>query len=169
MVKRVCNLGLPKFDPEPKDVLTALKNRQGVLTYAAYDLKVSRWTLTKWINEHPEIKTILQELRDDHLEQILDRAEHSLSTAVDLQEKDWKSCLNAVFYVLNNQGKRRGYAHPNSETNLNKVDGLLDKWDKTFVIESNTIEVPATVTRGHDDSSNESIRAEYISVDEETG
>lgn len=46
-------------------VREALMNRDGVVTHAASDLGVSRWTMIRWFTLVPSLKTYAAKLRED--------------------------------------------------------------------------------------------------------
>lgn len=84
-----------------KTVLKAIKDTGGIRTTICSNLKCDRKTLFKYINKYPEIKEAIE----DEEESVLDLAENSLFALI--QNGD----TAAIFYYLNNKGKKRGYGY----------------------------------------------------------
>lgn len=83
-----------------KKATEALRQERGVVKYAAKALGVHRWTLHKFIQEHPE----LNEVRDEALNEFLDDCEHKVIGAVDAGD------MQTVRWALERLGKGRGYS-----------------------------------------------------------
>ena len=93
-------------------IVEALKKRKGAVTLAAKDLSCCYTTLNKRIKEDEELKELVSQLRNAFTTELLDSAEDTLLYALDNKDQDLANALKSSFYVLNNKGKERGYAHP---------------------------------------------------------
>lgn len=89
----------PKFKVET--ILEAIKDTGGLKTEVCNKLKCGRRTIYNYIEKHPEIKAAFEEEE----EKVLDMAEGNLFAMI--QNGD----LSAIFYYLNNKGKKRGYGY----------------------------------------------------------
>lgn len=98
-------------DLDKVTIMTTLKANNGMLSYAADDLKVCRLTLRRRIKDDPELVAYLADLRADYVERKLDRAERRIDKCVELDDKP-DIALRAAIYNLNNLGRSRNYAHP---------------------------------------------------------
>lgn len=100
-----------KYD-SPAPVIDALIETRGLLTLAADKLGVSRRTLYEYRQRWPEIDEEVEAWR----ERRLDKAEFKLDDAVEAGE------LQAIFFVLNCLGAKRGYGNK-SKVELTGADG----------------------------------------------
>lgn len=100
-----------KYD-SPEPIIEALKTTRGMLTLAADKLGVSRRTLFAYRERWPEIDQEVEEWR----ERRVDTAEIALDKAVMNGE------LQAIFFVLNCLGAKRGYGNK-SKVELTGADG----------------------------------------------
>lgn len=85
---------------KPKQVAEALREANGLVTYAARRLGATRKTVYNYINEYPEVKEAHEDARDF----ILDRAESVLLGKVGQGD------LTATIFLLKTLGKNRGYS-----------------------------------------------------------
>ncbi len=99
------------FQPDHETLIQSIKNNHGKITRIAKDFSVQGPTVRKYINEHEELKEALQSARGIYIEIACDLAEDTLIFAMKKRDIDLGNALKAAFYVLNNQGKDRGYAH----------------------------------------------------------
>lgn len=95
-----------------EQVEEALVKNRGLLNPAARDLEISRAALVSRINNHPELKEVLNQCR----EAIVDDAEYKLFEALDRSEK-W-----AIMLILQSIGKNRGYANSTEITGKDGAD-----------------------------------------------
>lgn len=65
----------------------------------------------KHVKQYPDLVELIDHLRTDRDESLLDKAEDYLDVAMS-QQKDLASGLKSAFFVLNNKGKPRGYNPP---------------------------------------------------------
>ena len=108
----------------PKDAfVTALKQNKGVVSRVCKSLDICHNSVHKLIAEY-ELKELLDNLRNNYKTTLLDDAEDNLAYAMQQRDKDLNNTLKASFFVLNNLGKERGYAHPSSSS--------LDDAEKTI-------------------------------------
>ncbi|MCR5257628.1 MAG: hypothetical protein K6E40_05680, partial [Desulfovibrio sp.] len=90
----------------PKQVIKAIKGSAGIKASIVERLHCSRPTLDKYIRDFPEVLAAFTE----ETERVLDMAEGNLFTLVKNGD------LSAIFYLLNNKGRSRGYgARPEDE------------------------------------------------------
>lgn len=88
-----------------EQVLEAIKDTGGIKTEVCQRLNCGRRTIYVYIDRFPEIKEAFEEEE----EKVLDMAESSLFAMI--QNGD----LTAIFYYLNNKGRRRGYGAPSGK------------------------------------------------------
>lgn len=88
-----------------EQVLEAIKDTGGIKTEVCQRLNCGRRTIYLYIDRFPEIKAAFEEEE----EKVLDMAESSLFAMI--QNGD----LTAIFYYLNNKGRRRGYGAPSGK------------------------------------------------------
>lgn len=88
-----------------EQVLEAIKDTGGIKTEVCQRLNCGRRTIYLYIDRYPEIKEAFEEEE----EKVLDMAESSLFAMI--QNGD----LTAIFYYLNNKGRRRGYGAPSGK------------------------------------------------------
>jgi hypothetical protein len=83
-------------------MIAALEKTLGVVTQATTAVGISRTQHYNWLKDDPEYAQAV----NDVFEMSLDFAESKLFLAIKRDE------LQAIFYYLNNKGKRRGYNRP---------------------------------------------------------
>lgn len=88
-----------------EQVVEAIKDTGGIKTEVCQRLNCGRRTIYLYIDRFPEIKEAFEEEE----EKVLDMAESSLFAMI--QNGD----LTAIFYYLNNKGRRRGYGAPSGK------------------------------------------------------
>lgn len=81
------------------DVIRALEQEGGRLTYAAKALNIHFRTLKRFINENDDVKEALTEIEEANL----DAAEATLREAIE------EGNLTATIFYLKTKGKKRGY------------------------------------------------------------
>lgn len=107
----------------PKDaIVAALKKNDGKVNHASKDLDIHPWTLRKLIKKDPELQDLLQKLRHNYDEKLLDQAEETLKYALEQKHDDVNAALKSSFYVLNNKGRARGYNPPTKLDAFNEKD-----------------------------------------------
>jgi len=93
-----------------KDLEDAIKKRRGVAAKVQDDLNIGHNLFYRLIEKF-SLKELLNEERNAYKERLCDVAESVLLTGM-LQTEDISSALSAAKYVLNNQGRDRGYYPP---------------------------------------------------------
>ena len=107
--------GVP-FNIDKATIVETIKKRKGVITHICKDLHVCHGTMLKHINLDPELKELLDETRHEFSESLCDMAENTLAFAMNNRDTDPGNALGSAKFILNNLGKKRGYA-PRSENN----------------------------------------------------
>lgn len=134
-----------RWKVDKETIVTTLKQMKGRLSHASKALNVSRNTLLKRIREYPEIEELLEDLRNDFSESMLDEAEGVLVSAMDKKDEDMGSALKASFYALNNKGEKRGYSvknNPHAQAQGITLDDL--KHIATIIEDSEGVSEPVT-------------------------
>lgn len=113
------------------EIKQAFVKNLGKITYACKSLGVTHSALTRYIERNPHVREFVKDLRCEYVETRLDAAEAVLDALLKRHEIDPKTALQSAIYILNNLGKERGYAHPNSmgtklEERLEKIDIIID-------------------------------------------
>lgn len=94
------------------EIIGALKACRGLIYIAAKRIGCSPQTIYNHIEKHPEIREIIDNLRQEPV----DKAEVKLEAAVD-KGQPW-----AIKYLLSTQGKKRGYVQ-REEKELTGAEG----------------------------------------------
>jgi len=102
--------GVP-YNPDKQQIIQCLINEHGRITNAADALDVQYVTLKRYIDKHPDLVQLLDEIRQARVYKLTHAAEDTLDTAIQNKDADMTNALKASFYVLNNLGRRLGYAH----------------------------------------------------------
>lgn len=102
------------------NMLKALESAMGIVTTAAKAANVSRCQHYNWIKEDEEYAQAVKDI----FEMSLDFAESKLLQAIKRDE------LQAIFYYLNNMGKRRGYNRPDHVQDDTTPEAVGFKWEK---------------------------------------
>ena len=93
--------GTKKFKPE--QVVAAIISENGVLSGAADRLGCDVRSVYNYRDEFNEVAQAIEDARENHDCELLDKAERNLSEAIDAREV-W-----ATKYVLSTKGRSRGY------------------------------------------------------------
>src|SRR5678809_1190649 len=103
--------GVP-WNKDNATIVTAIKKHKGRLTHIAKDPTIDCAVITvrTRINNTPELKDLLQDVRNHWVESTLDKAEDVLTTLMDGVQEDRGCALKAAMFALNNLGKERGYS-----------------------------------------------------------
>jgi len=101
-------------------IVEAILKHKGVLKRVGDEFGVTRNTIRLKVNEDPELIEILADARKDYIENLCDDAENVLEIALKKADVDTNNGLKAAFYILNNQGRDRGYTPPAQA--INPVD-----------------------------------------------
>ena len=122
------SVGTPgvKWICKKETIVIALKASSGVVSRASKALGVTHNTLLKRIRQHDDLLELLDELRHEFEETMLDKAESVLVHALKQFEGDLANSLKSCFYVLNNKGEKRGYSAKNNPNNSNAGISLSD-------------------------------------------
>lgn len=110
------------------EILSALKKNQGIMTYTARELGISYNTLKKYTDMDPELRDALKQQRQEYIEGRKDKAEKVLDYLIGNLKNNPKLAFNSAVYVLNNQGKDRGYAHPQASDTT--IKDSFTEWQK---------------------------------------
>ena len=101
---------MAKLKLTKQKIIEAISKAHGVKKYLAERLGVSRMTVYRFFNQHPDLEQETQE----YLDNITDQAEHYLIESVKAGNS-W-----AVRYWLSTRGKNRGYS-TRSEVTFNSL------------------------------------------------
>ena len=93
-----------KSNIKKKAMLQALEKSLGIVTTAAKQVGIDRWTHYDWMKADPEYKAAVEAIDDV----ALDFAESKLHGQIA------KGDTTATIFYLNNKGKKRGYNRPES-------------------------------------------------------
>lgn len=115
------------------DILKAIRDKKGVVTYIYKELGMSHTTFYEILNSDPEYKVALDEARKDLDDTLCDAAENALMFALS-QRDDLGSSVRSAQYVLNNKGRKRGYTPPTvmqpADSLKPDIDRVLSGFDK---------------------------------------
>ena len=95
--------------PDQQIVYDALRATQGNMQSAADALGVDRATVSHWFahKDHPERQTILEQIRNDCVENLLDLAESTIQR--NMGSKHGPTSNRAANIAMQYMGKRRGH------------------------------------------------------------
>jgi hypothetical protein len=88
-----------------------IKKRKGVITHICEDLDVSHAAILRYIKNDPDLDQLLKEARHHYSDTLCDLAEGTLLFTVG-QREDLTAALRSAQFILNNQGRNRGYTPP---------------------------------------------------------
>jgi hypothetical protein len=125
-----------KFEPKYEDIVNAIKKYDGIITNIANHFGVWRGTMAKYLTQNPEFNLLVQEAREEMMERRLDEAEETLFILNKMRDEEPAVALKASQYLLNNQGRKRNYNHPEVEAARQSV-GMLDKAQNLKVLPPN--------------------------------
>ena len=94
-------------------VISALKKHRGVYLFACKELGVHRITLSAFVRQYPDLEELVLKLRHSYIESTSDLAEKTILRLMEDMENP-SVALKSSMYHLNNQAKKRGYAHPDA-------------------------------------------------------
>ena len=94
-------------------VISALKKHAGVYLHACKELGVHRITLSAFVRQYPDLEELVLKLRHSYIESTSDLAEKTILRLMKDMENP-SVALKSSMYHLNNQAKKRGYAHPDA-------------------------------------------------------
>jgi len=109
-------------------ILTAIKKHKGRITHIAKDPSIdcAIITIRTRINNTPELKEMLEDCRNNWVEDTLNQAEDVLKQAMDKIDSDANVALKSAMFFLNNQGKDRGYSSPEEKASQSHYTIKLD-------------------------------------------
>ncbi len=110
------NSGRPKKYTVEK-VIRAIEGTGGLRTQIAENLGCTIATVISYIKDYPEIKKAL----DDEENKVLDMAEGALFSLIQAGD------TSAIFYYLNNKGRKRGYGVSNKYGMAAQDEGEKEK------------------------------------------
>ena len=121
-------MGTPgvKWVCKKETIVSVLKDASGRISYASKALGVTHNTLLKRIRQHEDLVQLLEDLRHEFEESMLDKAESVLVHALKQMDGDLANALKSCFYILNNKGEKRGYSAKNNPNNNNAGISLSD-------------------------------------------
>ena len=93
------------------EIVEALVKHEGRMCPAAKSLGLCYQTVKNFYDAHEDIKQLVDDMRKDFEETLLDSAESVLVFAMNRKDEDMTNALKATIFTLNNKGKPRGY-HP---------------------------------------------------------
>lgn len=111
-------------------VLTCLKKHYGVVTPAAKELGLDRWTLAKYIERHKELRDEVARQREQYVERRMDVAENVLDKLMQNADQRPELALRSSIYILNNHGKKRNYNHPEVLASENAKPVMIVDYNK---------------------------------------
>lgn len=122
---------------EPEQVITAVKEAGGNVALACHNLGISRGTMYVYMRKYPEIKEILDNAR----EQTIDQVEHVLIDKA-LEGEAW-----AVKFYLMTQAKHRGYTEriDTTRTTINIDYNKLTEEQLRRLVEGESVESVVTI------------------------
>ena len=110
-----------------KEISDALIKHQGMVSYAAKEIGCHHGTLLRYLENNPEMAAIREEARKGYIEKRLDVCESVLDILASKVNTDPSNAYKSSVYILNNLGKKRGYAHPKAQEVNQDYDELVDK------------------------------------------
>jgi len=111
-------MGIPGVPLDKQEILEAIKKGKGIITHIAEILKCSPSTIYNRCDVDEDIKSALDEAREDLTETRLDDAERVVHYLMNQAKNDPGNALKSSIFYLNNQGKKRNYAHPTNNDQL---------------------------------------------------
>lgn len=123
------------FKATDLEIIDKIKEFHGRIEVVATYFGVTPQTIYNRINRSPEIKTALEEEREHTLEVDLDMAQTAIRVALGRTDEDnIDSALRASFYLLNNKGKKRGFAHPESVSKESSAEHIAVMQEHTKIL-----------------------------------
>lgn len=104
------------WNPPKENIIAMLKKHNGLIIRAAEEFKINRHTLARKIKEDPELVELVENLKYDYQEGLLDLAEETLNYALVQKGQDINAALKSAFFTLNSRGQSRGYNNTNVGT-----------------------------------------------------
>ena len=126
------------------EIREAIERHKGRLCVAAKALKIKYDTIRKYVDREPALRELVDELRKDYVETMLDSAEDCLSDAMDNRKADMSNALRASMFFLNNQGKARNYNPPaiNQQGDIKITPSQLKEVKEMLMKEDPKVESP---------------------------
>ena len=109
-----------KFDPPKSTIISILKDSKGVITTASKKLDVAPHTLRLHIKKDPELVELLDNLRNNFEDNLLDMAENTVLYALSKRDEDPNNAIKSAFFVLNSKGQNRGWSNTLQDVNKNQ-------------------------------------------------
>lgn len=127
----------------------AIIGHRGCVSKAAKGLRIAPSTLQRKIDNDPELKTLVHELRHEYDEMIMDEVEDTIKFALINRKKDLTNAVKIVMWLSDRKGKGRGLAK-SEEVYDAKVIGNLHTIKKVVIQDGNTniIEEPSEESEG---------------------
>ena len=113
--------GTKKFKPE--QVVAAIISENGVLSGAADRLGCDVRSVYNYRDEFNEVAQAIEDARENHDCELLDKAERNISEAIDAREA-W-----ATKYVLSTKGRSRGYTEKTEIEHSGGVNQIIMQMD----------------------------------------
>lgn len=118
------------------DVSDALKEFQGIISFAADKLGVYRQSLSEFISNDNELSKLRDTLRHTLVEKRKDIAEHNLDKFMNKMKEHPRLCYSATTYVLENTGKDRGYGKAAEESKAPPQDAIIDTQNENMELKA---------------------------------
>lgn len=105
--------GVP-WNKDNEIIISAIKRHKGRITHIAKDptINCAIQTIRAKIKYDPELKGLLEDVRNHWVEDTLDQAEDVLKQTMTMIVDDPGVALKSAMFALNNLGKERGYSSP---------------------------------------------------------
>lgn len=115
----------------------AIEGHRGCVSKAAKGLRIAPSTLQRRIDDDPELKRLVHELRHEYDEMILDEVEDTLKYALENRKKDLSNAVKVATWIADRKGKSRGLAK-SDEVYDHKVIGNLHTIKQVVIANGNT-------------------------------
>ena len=124
------------FNPKKTDITDAIKKYKGVLSLVARHFNVYRSTIYEYFQKNPEFNELLKLEREQYVEDAVDEAEETMIKLLRRADDEPGVAFKSAQYILNNQGRKRNYNHPEVEA-AEKSVGMLDRMKELKVLPPN--------------------------------
>ncbi len=108
--------GIP-FTPDHEDMRQAFIDKMGHITNIAKLMHVTKDTIYRYMKEHPDIKVLLDQVREYNEDADIDNSEMVLRHTLTLSDQP-KLRLEAAKYILDNRGAKRGWGNTKQEADI---------------------------------------------------
>lgn len=98
-----------------ESIVEAIKKHRGKMIHIGRELNIGHTKAYDLIWNDPELKQLVDDQREIMVEGVLDTAEYVLEALMVNAKEDPGNAIKSAMFYLNNQGKKRKYAHPAEE------------------------------------------------------